>query len=212
MFPSTLFPRPAFPNQLFPGAGGTPSPTPPGTYGDGPFPGAAYPAALFPPALFPGSWSGVPTLPADLLEALAAYLDAQDALVSAFAGSASSPKFWADVAPLGIQLPLLVFAEHAEPERYESPDGSGTVGVVEEGEVELAVYAATKAQARQLRRALVAALDDAPLRFATGTLLYLRARRRQGALGPVPGPDGSDAWEDRATLRYQVGRTHAPNS
>lgn len=140
---------------------------------------------------------------ADLLEAAVARLLA-DATLTGLIGAG---KVFADAAPVGTALPYLVIAEPDESIDYQSAGDDALVPF--DGRVELRVHclAAGKSQARTIRRAVAAALADAPLAFETGQLLALRPGRHWGDLDPEGDADGSDAWHEYLVCDAIVSRT-----
>ena len=101
-------------------------------------------------------------------------------------------------------LPYAVLAEPDEDDSYWSTDGD----TLAEGHLQIDCYAGTKGQARSLGDALAAALNDAPLLFAAGVLVYLRQSSRSAALDPDPAPAGAIAGRRRGSS----GSCTAPTS
>lgn len=133
--------------------------------------------------------------PVDLLEAIEAWLNADAGLAALAAGGA-----WADEAPLFTPLPYVIITE---------PDGNwdneSNSASVEPVRVQVSVFAISKAQARSIRRYLKTLVQDAPLTFTAGTLLYLRAADRAGLKDPDRGPDGHDIWQEIQFFDALVG-------
>src|SRR5438094_849747 len=106
------------------------------------------------------------------------HLRASPAVVSGFAEDTTSPgttKFWADAARRGVALPWAVYEELGGEVRAMTRAG-GVAHAIEAGRVRFTVVAEGKAAARELARLLARTLDDAPLVFSDGVLMYLRAR------------------------------------
>lgn len=139
---------------------------------------------------------GAPSaLAADLLEAAIAYLGASPAVAAALPGGV-----WGDEAPAGAALP---FAVLSEPEGDSDNESLGAS--IETATLQLSVFAADKAAARAIRRTLAALLSDAPLTFAAGALLHLRADGRTGMKDPDRGPGGRDVWQEVQLFEAVVG-------
>jgi hypothetical protein len=145
-------------------------------------------------------------LPEDLEEALQAYLRSSAGLIAAF-GKAD---FFGDLEPAGTALPYLVFTDSGdETASYQTESDDGSIGVNDYQTLQLTVYAASRAAARRLRRAVEKTLNDAPLLFTQGTLLYFRRAGRLVQKDPDPGPDGLDVWAGILTFAAITERTTA---
>ena len=127
----------------------------------------------------------------DLVAAVVALLRAADggALATAFGDSSGTPKFWSDHVMASPDLPWLQIVERDSEEGQEmhgwgpTPAEQAPVDYPA-GRLDLAVYAATKAEARTLRRAVVTALNDAPLLNDDCTVLAFRIA--SAVAPPVP--------------------------
>lgn len=147
--------------------------------------------------------------PLDIEDALSVYLPTT-ALAALFGHSDEGQKFWAGAAPADppVVLPYLVYFEVSGTYTYESPDGDNLVNAQEETEYQVSVFAATRSQARSLRRAALAALNDAPLFISDGEQYYFRGRSLGGVqLDPSLGIDGSDVWQAIAVFTCMVSHT-----
>jgi hypothetical protein len=89
-------------------------------------------------------------------------------------------------------LPYAVFDEPMEVEHYESRDGSNRYSSLVEGAFHLTVYDAEKLAVRKRADMVAASLQDAPLVFTDGELLYLRRSERRFPTATVP-PAGGGA-------------------
>jgi hypothetical protein len=141
-------------------------------------------------------------LPADLVEAMANYLNNSTDLAEQIPGG-----FWADSAPDGTPFPYGVIVELSEAAGYSTSDGAG-IPYIDDGQIQISLFAeGGKATARTLGLAVEEALDDVNLTFAGGYLMNLRRLSRTTLLDPTPGPNGGDVWARILTLITTVGRT-----
>ena len=141
--------------------------------------------------------------PADLLEAIVAHLVADATVTAALTGGV-----WADAAPPDAPPPLLTIADISETADYQSVDGGGSIPLNDTAEIQLNVYATSKADARAFMRLVETSLNDAPLTITTGTVLYLRRRGRpHGLKDPDLGPGGGDVWMQAVSFDAVVSRT-----
>jgi hypothetical protein len=143
---------------------------------------------------------GVATV--DMLDSIATVLDAIADLNTAFG---STGWFWHTLAPPRTPVPYVVWRESSGSVMGES----GGASWLTDNTYSVSVYAATRAEARRLCRAAVAAIEAAAdagsIVFTEGALASLH--REAGAfdqLDPDPGEDGADVWEHRITLRAFV--------
>jgi hypothetical protein len=143
---------------------------------------------------------GVATV--DMLDSIANVLDAIADLNTAFG---STGWFWHTLAPPRTPVPYVVWRESSGSVMGES----GGASWLTDNTYSVSVYAATRAEARRLCRAAVAAIEAAAdagsIVFTEGALASLQ--REAGAfdqLDPDPGEDGADVWEHRITLRAFV--------
>ncbi len=115
----------------------------------------------------------------DLPAAMVGWLRAQPTVVAAFAedtSSATTTKFWADAARQGVSLPWAVYEEVEGDLTYMTAAG-GITSSLDSGKVRFLIVAEGKKTARDLGRMVTTVLNDAPLAFADGTLMLLRARK-----------------------------------
>lgn len=113
----------------------------------------------------------------DLPAAMIAWLRASPGVAAAFAENAAVPattKFWADAARPGVTLPWAVYEELGA-DLQPMTAARGAVCTIETGVVRFTIAAAGKKAARDLGRLIATTLDDAPLLFTDGRLMYLRA-------------------------------------
>jgi hypothetical protein len=122
---------------------------------------------------------GQPTLPNDLVAAAIIWLRQQPAIVSAFGDSATTPKFGSDISLPKTSLPYLNFSEPDEDESYESADYTGQPSSLSDGVLGIDLVGTSKLQVRLLAEQVSAVLNDAPLTFADGVLVYLRRMTRK---------------------------------
>lgn len=115
----------------------------------------------------------------DLPAAMVGWIRGQPSVVAAFGEDTtalSTTKFWGDEARAGVSLPWAVYEEIEGDTEYMTAAG-GVTSSIETGMVRFVVVAEGKKVARDLGRMLVKALNDAPLVFADGSLMLLRARK-----------------------------------
>lgn len=146
---------------------------------------------------FLGSTLASAPLPDDLLDAVYARITANLVATGAltwFGTSAAQGK----VQGRTLQLPYAKVGEPDEDDSYWTTDGDGLA----DGHLEIAAYAATKKAARVLGDSIAASLQDAPLAFKAGILIYLRQTSRAAELDPDPGPDGGDCWSETRQFRF----------
>ena len=138
------------------------------------------------PPLEPG-----PTpIPPDLIAACIAWLRQQPQIVSAFGDSATTPKFVSDILPRSLGPPYLVFYEPHEDEEYETIDARGP-STIAEGVFHVDLVGTGKFAVRQLAEQVAAALNDAPLTFLDGVLVYLRRSVRHYPTFRTAGPSAN---------------------
>lgn len=115
----------------------------------------------------------------DLPAAAIAWLRATPAVVSAFGEDTSAKatvKFHADKAWQGVRLPWATYVEIDGDVQYMTGAG-GVTNTIETGAVRFIVVSEDKKATRDLGRLLTQTLDDAPLVFDDGELMYLRAKK-----------------------------------
>ena len=111
--------------------------------------------------------------------ALIAWIRLQPALVAAFGDSTTTPKFSSDLAPTKTAPPWLEFFEPEEDESYESEDYTGLPSSLCDGTLGCELVGTGKLQVRLLAEQVAAVVNDAPLTFADGVLVYLRRTARK---------------------------------
>lgn len=151
---------------------------------------------------FPGNMVDKPW---DLIAACIAWLYATPDVANAFGGAADATgrrKFFSDYALPKTSPPYAVFNEPVEVENYETPDDSGLRSSVAHGVFELEVFATEKLVARQLADMIARSLNDAPLVFTDGILLYLRRSERRYPTLRSPG-DGENVTLYKRTLEFE---------
>ena len=103
-----------------------------------------------------------------------------------------------DEIPPGLALPYATCVEVGNSRRYTDTAG----GYVDSGMIQVAVYAAGKAAARDLADAVADALDDADLEFAEGSLMLLRQESRLAGTEPDRAPGGGAIKSEIRTFTY----------
>jgi hypothetical protein len=154
--------------------------------------------------------TGVPNLPPDLIAACIAWLRLQAPIVAAFGDAVGSEKFGSDIAAGGTQPPYLEFNEPEEDEGYETEDQTGLPSSLAEGVFYAELVgsqAMGKLGTRQLAEQVVAVLNDAPLTFLDGVLVYLRRSKRRYPTFKSYGP-GSNivTWKRVLEFEYKIER------
>jgi hypothetical protein len=150
--------------------------------------------------------------PWDIIAASILQLRNTPTIVSAFGdGGYPAPKFFSDITPRDIDPPYLVFYEPQEVETFETTDGSTPSSLVE-GVYRIDVFATGKLAARQLSEYVADCLNDAPLYFQNGVLIYLRRVQRQYPTLEVPGTGTNVVLFKRMIeFEYKFERTYTLN-
>jgi hypothetical protein len=152
----------------------------------------------------------VPSGPApDLLAAVVARLRASPGVVAAFAentASAATTKFWAEAARQGVVLPWAVYEEIDGDIQYMT-QAAGVSNTIETGAVRFVIVAAGKKAARDLGRLVSSTLDDAPLVFDDGILMYLRAKKPYFVPAADIAPENPTAYARAVVFEFMVNRT-----
>lgn len=151
---------------------------------------------------FPGNMIDKPW---DLIAACIAWLRNDAAIVAAFGdvkGSHRNQKFVSDIELVKTSPPYAVFDEPTEIENYETPDQDGLSSSVANGLFKLTVYTNEKLVARQYAEMLAASLNDAPLKFTDGILLYLRRSERRWPTLISPG-NGENVTLYKRVLEFE---------
>lgn len=120
--------------------------------------------------------------PWDLIAACIAWLRKDERIVAEFGdvkGSERSRKFVSDVELPGTNPPYAVFDEPMEIESYESADQSGRYSSLVQGSFNLSIFDVEKLAVRRKADMVAASLQDAPLLFTDGVLIYLRRSERR---------------------------------
>jgi hypothetical protein len=128
--------------------------------------------------------------PWDLIAACIAWLRDDPRIVAEFgddADSATGLKFVSDVEPPGANEPYVVFDEPMEVESYESRDQSNRRSSLVQGVFHLTVFDSEKLAVRKKADMVAASLQDAPLAFVDGVLVYLRRTERRFPIVTAPG-------------------------
>lgn len=142
--------------------------------------------------------------PWDLIAACIARLRRDARIVAEFgdAGGAANPrKFVSDVATPDTAPPYVVFDEPMEVEDYETLDDSHRYSSLVRGSFNASIFDAGKLSARRRADMVAASLQDAPLVFVDGLLIYLRRSERRFPTVTVPGV-GSDAASYKRTVEF----------
>jgi hypothetical protein len=146
----------------------------------------------------------------DLIAAIVAWLRANSAVVSALGENQSLPnmtKIWSDRPEGQPDLPYLVILEpDAESRTHQSIDWSGTIFAMCRSHVRMHFATSGKTQARSLMKLIASSLDDAPLSFSDGTLLYLRSEDSYAPNYNELPPLAPNAYERVLPFLYVVER------
>lgn len=150
--------------------------------------------------------------PWDIIAASILWLRNTPSIVAATGdGGYAASKFFSDIAPRDISPPYLVFYEPQEVEGFETTDGTTQSSLIE-GVYRIDVFATGKLAARQLSEYVADALNDAPLYFQNGTLVYLRRVQRQYPTLEVPGTGTNVvAFKRMVEFEYKFERTYTLN-
>ncbi len=150
----------------------------------------------------------------DILAASVAFLRANSVIATAFGDGVLASKFWTDYAALNAQTfqpdyPYLVFQEPQESETYESESETDDGSSLSDGIVDFDVLAPSKTSCRQLAILAAKALNDAPLEFQDGGLVYFRHISKTFPLMTSIGIDGQ-ATVFKRTTRFRFLIEHDP--
>lgn len=118
-------------------------------------------------------------------------------------------KIFSDIGERDTPLPYICFSEPEETEGYETPDSVGGSGSsMATGVFVLEVYHETKIAARQLADLLADYINDAPLEFLDGVLVYLRrSTRRYPTLRVLAPGTGVVQYKRVLEFVYMIERT-----
>lgn len=146
----------------------------------------------------------------DIISASIAYLRALPSIVAAFGDAPANKinKFTSDDAPRETGYPYAVFYEPEEVESFETTDGTAISSLIA-GVYRIEVFSNRKITARRLSETIADRLNDAPLVFTNGVLIYLRRSVRQYPTLEVPGtgPDVA-VYKRMIEFEYQFERTY----
>lgn len=149
---------------------------------------------------YPQQGSGPPPATyATLLEAVVATL--KDAMVTP--GDLNGVY---DRIPPTIRAPYAVVYTLPESADYMSPTGAG-VDYIDEGSFQVSVFAEGRVVARDLGRAVEAALNDAALTFDDGTLMVLRRDWRNVEIDPDRSPAAKPLHHCSMQFSYECQRS-----
>lgn len=154
---------------------------------------------------------GTPSLPPDLMAAVVAWLRLDQAVVAALGETATSPRIFADLEARGTAAPWVSFSEPDEDESYETVDPTGRPSSVTAGlfhaEITGPGGSGGKLAIRQLAELIGDTIEDAPLTFADGTLIYLRRTGRKFPIFREPGTGGTAQFYKRILeFEYMIER------
>lgn len=111
---------------------------------------------------------------ANLLDAMVAHIRGVPNVVAAFGDTGTAnlatDKFWPSPVRKGVELPWAVYEDGSQGTQYTTGAAS-----IESSVIRFLVVAAGKDAALTLARMLLKALNDAPLEFMEGRLMYFRA-------------------------------------
>ncbi len=125
-------------------------------------------------------------------------------VATAFGDTSVVSKFWTDYAAWNSQTlepsyPYLIFQEPQESETYESESETIDSSSLSDGIVDFDVLAPSKTSARQLADLVAKTLNDAPLVFDDGGLIYFRHVSKTFPLQTTIGIDGQATVFKRTT-------------
>ncbi len=140
----------------------------------------------------------------DILSAAVGYLHGNPTVAIAFGDTSTVSKFWTDYAAWNSQTlepsyPYLIFQEPQESETYESESETSDSSYTSDGIVDFDVLAPSKTSARQLADLVAKTLNDAPLVFDDGGLIYFRHVSKTFPLQTTIGIDGQATVFKRTT-------------
>ncbi len=140
----------------------------------------------------------------DIISAAVGYLHGTPAVAVPFGDTSVVSKFWTDYAAWNSQTlepsyPYLIFQEPQEAETYESESETSDSSSVSDGIVDFDVLAPSKTSARLLATLVAQTLNDAPLEFDDGGLIYFRHVSKTFPLQTTIGIDGQATVFKRTT-------------
>jgi hypothetical protein len=148
--------------------------------------------------------------PWDLIAACIAWLRTKPHVVAEFGdvkGTPTGEKFVSDVALPKTDLPYAIFSEPEEVEEFESPDQDERISSRVHGVFQIHVHDREKLLARQKADNVAEALNDAPLVFTDGVLMYLRRSTRRYPTYQSVGPGANVAAYVRVVeFNYMIER------
>ena len=133
--------------------------------------------------------------PADLVQAVVAKINSTLVAAGTLTWFGSGEDIGASAT-----LPYAVLAEPDEDDEYSSTSGDS----IATGHLEIHCYAATKVASKALGVAVAKQLNDAPLVFSNGLLMYLRQSSRTNDIDPDPAPGGGDCWDETRIFMFMV--------
>jgi hypothetical protein len=131
-------------------------------------------------------------IPLDLLEAIVARL-LGDVDVSGVVGS----KVYSDFAR-GPVPPYLLIVDVSDKSEYESIDNADEITTLNRLMIQVSCFHTGKKTCKDMAKFVAAALNDAPLVFEDGDLLYLRLDSNKAIPEPTPGPGTATSIYHRA--------------
>ena len=145
----------------------------------------------------------------DIIEASIDWLRQSDSIVAEFGDDKGTvDKFVSDAEPPRIEPPYAVFYEPEEVEGFETTNGTAMSSLIV-GVYRIEVFSTGKKHTRILSENLADRLNDAPLLFTNGTLIYLRRTQRRYPTIEVPGTGSNIAMFKRMLeFEYQFERTY----
>jgi hypothetical protein len=134
--------------------------------------------------------------PVNLTDAILQHLADDSAVATAVPGG-----FWGDEAPPDEVFPFAVIAEPDAPREYQSEaNPADGVPCDDRVTIQLTIYATGRAAARSAALVVRTSLNDAPLTFDGGELLYLRAGNLAISKDPDKAEGGADVWAAMLTF------------
>ncbi len=146
----------------------------------------------------------------DILSAAVGYLHGNTVVATAFGDTSVVSKFWTDYAAWNSQTlepsyPYLIFQEPQESDTYESESETSHSSSVSDGIVDFDVLAPSKTSVRQLADLVAQTLNDAPLVFDDGGLIYFRHVSKTFPLQTTIGVDGqATVFKRRTRFRFLI--------
>lgn len=141
--------------------------------------------------------------PVDLFEAVIARIKADATCAGLLTGGVSSAEpatSQATGTPAVDMKPFAIVTEVGSSRDYMAKNFDASF--IEDGSLQVSVFARTRAFAVAGGNAVAAALNDAPLTFTGGVLMYLRQTNRYASRDTSLGVGGAAVWQEIREFRY----------